>query len=157
MPWDPYFRYYFHLWQTFLYLRRRTFDIFKSQLQNFCYQAELHATLPHCAQDRKAYFKGGKVEATFRVDITRGLTIRLKKDTHSSAYKILAKQLAIKIDLTLQQSCISLELTNCCKKYQSCLTFLDPQHRPQQHLRHFHDIVKTTAIVTVKKIKMSYP
>ena len=22
---------------------------FKSQLQNFCYQAELHATLPHCA------------------------------------------------------------------------------------------------------------
>ena len=28
MPWDPYFRYYFHLWQTFLHLRLRTFDFF---------------------------------------------------------------------------------------------------------------------------------
>ena len=49
MPWDPYFRYYFHLWQTFLHLRLRTFDFFKFQLRYFCYQAELHATLPLCA------------------------------------------------------------------------------------------------------------
>ena len=50
MPWDPYSRYYFHFWQTILHLRLRTFDFFlKSQLQYFCHQAELHATLPHCA------------------------------------------------------------------------------------------------------------
>ena len=29
MPWDPYFRSYFRLWQTFLHLRLRTFDFFE--------------------------------------------------------------------------------------------------------------------------------
>ena len=35
MPWDPYFRYYFHLRQTFLYLRRRTFNFFKIPASKF--------------------------------------------------------------------------------------------------------------------------
>ena len=31
------------------------YSFLKSQLQNFCYQAELHATLPHCAKGRFAF------------------------------------------------------------------------------------------------------
>ena len=35
---------------------------FKSQLQNFCYQAELHATLPHCARVQpQIFFKAIKL------------------------------------------------------------------------------------------------
>ena len=64
MPWDPYFRYYFHLWQTVLFLELLIF--LKTQLQNFYYQAELHATMPHCAkgQDllKKVYQCPGPIE-----------------------------------------------------------------------------------------------
>ena len=50
MPWDPYFRYCFHLWQTFLYLRLRTFDFFKILASIFLLSARTACNFaPLCA------------------------------------------------------------------------------------------------------------
>ena len=49
MPCDPYFIYYFHLWQTILHLRLTAFDLFfEIPASILLLSAKLLATLPHC-------------------------------------------------------------------------------------------------------------
>ena len=50
VPWDPYFRYYFRLWQTFLHLRLRTFDFFEIPAWIFLPSVRTAYTSDHCAQ-----------------------------------------------------------------------------------------------------------
>ena len=48
MPWDPYFRYYFRLGQTFLHLRLRTFDFFEIPAWVFLPSVRTAYTSDHC-------------------------------------------------------------------------------------------------------------
>ena len=73
MPWDPYFRYCFHLWQTFLYLRLRTFDFFKIPASKFLLSGRTACNFaPLCVG---AVRSGSTVNSAYLVFICQGYAL----------------------------------------------------------------------------------